>query len=81
MEKTTPLRDWLKRHGFTQTWLANRMKVKRQTVNNWVRGVRIPEDEYAFQIIEIANGELSLEQLRDPTGVVRARAAQATAMI
>lgn len=68
-ETLHPIRRWLIRHGHSQTWLAKQVGVKRAAVSKWVNGRANPSPETAFQIAELSDGELSVEQLINPRNV------------
>lgn len=40
----TPLKQHLASHGISQTWLAEKLGVKRQEVWPWVNGIHVPAE-------------------------------------
>ena len=59
----TKLHEWLDRHQHKQSWLADYLGIKRQSVNAWVMGKTRPDPKYAYAIVDLAGGELTLEDL------------------
>lgn len=64
MEKRTiVLRDYRKKHGYTQTALANLIGVTHQTINNWEHGNAKPNEESIIKLARVFN--VSPERLYD----------------
>ena len=40
----TPLRHWRREHGYSQTELAEILRVRQPTISNWENGIGTPED-------------------------------------
>lgn len=73
-DKNHPIKDWLLKHGHSQSWLARRLDIKRQTVSRWITWKGNPEPELAYKLEELTEGELTVKVLMDPQGVIRMKA-------
>ena len=57
------LRTYLSRNGLTQSAFAKELGVKRQTVDRWLRGDRVPRPEMMRQIARVTDGKVGPEDL------------------
>ena len=60
------LNDWLKKEGITQAELARRMGVVDMTVSGVMTGRRRFSPENARKVVEVTNGEVTLEEILFP---------------
>ncbi len=57
----TKLSEILKQRGIKQTWVAEKLGVSKQAVNNWVNGKHIPQSKYILKLAKLL--EISIEEL------------------
>ena len=57
------IREQRKKHGWTQVTLAEKMKLSKQTINNWEHGRRIPDVATLKILASLFN--VSMEYLAD----------------
>lgn len=58
-----PITAWLKRHGKTQTWLAQQCGVSVGLVSDVVRGKKPPGRRSAEAMRDATGGEVTLDEL------------------
>lgn len=63
MEQPTKLSVWLEESGVTQAKLADTLRVSRQAVSKWCRGLNYPSLDYARAIVVLSSGKLTVDDL------------------
>jgi len=61
--KHTPLSNYLNENGITAPALAAELKVSRAAVYAWASGAGRPTLRHAIELVKIANGKLTLQDL------------------
>lgn len=69
------LADWIARAGLPVKQVAELSGVSRASVTNARNGVPLETFELAKRLSDFTNGEVTIEDLSDPTGEVRRRIA------
>lgn len=63
VDQPTKLSVWLEESGFTQAKLADTLKVSRQAVSKWCRGLNNPSLDYARAIVMLSANRLTVDDL------------------